>query len=259
MTVPNEIWTADFKGHFKTRDGRYCYPLTIADGFSRYLLGCKALLSTAHESAYTTFRRTFQEYGLPRIIRTDNGVPFATSAICRLSRLSAWWIRLGIYPELIEPGKPQQNGRHERMHKTLKAETTRPPAANLRGQQRAFNRFVQEFNDLRPHEALGQTTPSSCYHYSQRPMPDKLPQLEYPQHWEVRLVSRNGGIRWSCKWVNVSQVLGGEYVGLEEIDDGLWSVYYGPIRLGRFNERELKIEDALGRKERRKVSPRSLD
>ena len=156
MSTPNEIWTADFKGQFRTRDGLYCYPLTIADGFSRYLIRCQALTSTAHDTAAAVFKSAFNEHGLPNIIRTDNGVPFATTAIARLSRLSVWWIRLGIYPELIELGHPEQNGRHERMHKTLKAETTRPPAANRAAQQRKFNRFLDEFNCVRPHEALDQ-------------------------------------------------------------------------------------------------------
>ena len=150
MDSPNDTWCADFKGEFKTGDGIYCYPLTVTDGASRFLLGCQALHSTAHETAKPVFRRLFQEYGLPQRIRSDNGVPFATTAIGRLSRLSIWWIRLGIYPELIEPGCPQQNGRHERMHKTLKQQTTRPPAATLRGQQRRFDRFRTEFNEERP-------------------------------------------------------------------------------------------------------------
>src|SRR4030095_2778118 len=147
-----------FKGHFKTRDGHYCYPLTVADGFSRYLLGCQALLTTSCADAKPVFRRLFQEFGLPQRIRTDNGVPFATVSLARLSSLSAWWIRLGILPELIEPGTPQQNGRTERMHRTLKAETTRPAAGNLRAQQRKFNSFREEYNQLRPHEAINLET-----------------------------------------------------------------------------------------------------
>lgn len=259
MTEPNEIWTADFKGEFRTLDGVYCYPLTVADGFSRYLLACHGLLSTAHDGARPVFSRLFHEFGLPKIIRTDNGVPFATSAIARLSRLSVWWVRLGIYPELIEPASPQQNGRHERMHRTLKAETTRPAAPTRLAQQRRFNRFREEFNYIRPHEAIGQKTPSSLYQASPRPCPKKLPPLDYPAHFEVRLVSRNGGIRWNSHWVNVSHVLGEEYVGLEEIDDGTWTVYFGPIELGRLDVRTLKITDALGRKARKRVSPMSPD
>jgi putative transposase len=253
MKEPNAVWTADFKGEFKTRDGRYCYPLTIADGYSRFILGCQGMASTAHVGAKAVFRRVFAEYGLPQIIRTDNGVPFATTALARLSRLSVWWVRLGIYPELIELGHPEQNGRHERMHRTLKAETTRPPAGNRAAQQKRFNRFLAEFNEVRPHEAIGQQTPASIYQPSERSMPSKIPPIEYPAHFEVRLVSTNGGMRWNSKRVPVSHVLGGEYVGLEEIDDGIWNVYFGPLELGRLDERELRIEDALGRKRRRKV------
>jgi len=259
MTEPNEIWTADFKGQFRTRDGVYCYPLTVEDGFSRFLLGCQALPGTLHEATRQVFHRLFHEYGLPQIIRTDNGTPFATTALGRLSRLSVWWIRLGIYPELIEPASPQQNGRHERMHRTLKAETTRPPAASSRGQQRLFHRFRHEYNVERPHEAIGQKTPASLYKPSNRRLPARLPQIEYPGHYEVRLVSLNGGIRWNSAWVNVSHVLGGEYVGLEAIDDRLWDVHFGPLRLGRLDERDLRIHDALGRKRRRRLSPMSPD
>ena len=178
----------------------------------------------------------------------------ATSAISRLSQLSVWWIRLGIYPELIEPAQPQQNGRHERMHRTLKQEATIPPAPSRFGQQHRFTRFRREYNHVRPHEALDQKTPATIYKPSSRPFPNKLPPLEYPPHYEVRLVSRNGGIRWRSRWVNISHILGEEYVGFEEIDDGLWEVYFGPIKLGRLNEQDFKI-DALGRKQRRKVLP----
>lgn len=259
MTAPNEIWTADFKGHFLTRDGLYCYPLTVADGFSRYLLACQALLSPSHQGSRRVFRQLFQECGLPQIIRTDNGTPFASTALGRLSRLSVWWLRLGIYPELIEPAHPEQNGRHERMHRTLKAEATRPPSATSSAQQRRFNRFRQEFNAERPHEALGQRTPASVYQSSPRPFPRRVPEIEYPAHFEVRRVSRNGGIRWHSNWVNVSSVLAEEYLGLEEIDNNLWNVYFGPLNLGRFNERDLTIEDALGRKRRKKLSPMNPD
>ena len=253
ILAPNDVWSADFKGQFKTGDGVYCYPLTVADGFSRYLLGCQALSSTAVAGATPVFRRLFQEYGLPTRIRTDNGVPFATNTLARLSALSAWWVRLGVLPELIEPGKPQQNGRHERLHKTLKAEATRPPAGSLAAQQRKFNHFRTEYNDERPHEALDQQTPASVYTPSPRLMPPKLPPLEYPDRFEVRYVSANGGIRWNSDWVNVSTVCAGEYVGLEEIDDGIWNVYFGPLKLGRLHERHMRIEDEYGRLTRHKV------
>ena len=159
FTEPNRIWTADFKGQFKTGDGVYCYPLTIQDGHSRFLLECRGLLSPTIEATKRVFKRVFKTYGLPDRIRTDNGTPFASMALARLSRLSAWWVRLGITPELIEPGKPQQNGRHERMHRTLKAHTARPPAASLRAQQRRFDAFRAEFNRERPHEALQMSVP----------------------------------------------------------------------------------------------------
>lgn len=247
MTAPNGIWTADFKGQFKTGDGIYCYPLTVQDGFSRYLLACRGLTGTTVAESRPVFERLFHEYGLPAILRTDNGVPFATEALRRLSRLSVWWIRLGIYPELIEPAHPEQNGRHEHMHRTLKAATARPPARSRRRQQRRFDAFRIEYNEERPHEALQDETPASLYRASPRPYPARLPALEYPAQFEVRRVSRNGGIRWHKHWVNISHVLGGEDVGFTEVDDGEWDLYFGPVKLGRFHERLLRIEDAFGR------------
>src|SRR5499427_6833333 len=247
ILAPNDLWCADFKGQFKTGDGLYCYPLTVTDGYSRYLLQCQGLHSTSVAEAKPVFTRLFKEYGLPLRIRTDNGVPFATNTLARLSSLSAWWVRLGVLPELIEPGRPAQNGRHERMHRTLKAETTRPAAGSLAAQQRRFNLFREEFNHERPHEALDNATPAACYTASPRPMPERLPPLEYPDRFEVRYVSANGGIRWSSRWVNVSIVCVGEYVGLEEIDDGIWNVYFGPLKLGRLHERRMRIEDDYGR------------
>jgi putative transposase len=250
IDAPNDVWSADFKGHFKTGDGRYCYPLTITDGYSRFLLSCQALSSTSAAEAKPVFTRVFKEFGLPRRLRTDNGVPFATNTLARLSQLSAWWVRLGIVPEFIEPGKPAQNGRHERMHRTLKADTTRPPGANLRAQQQKFNHFREEFNHERPHEALDMRTPAACYEPSSRQRPNKLPALEYPDRFEVRYVSANGGIRWNSQGVNVSITCAGDYVGLEEIDDGVWNVYFGPLKLGRLLERYMRIEDAYGRLKR---------
>jgi putative transposase len=264
MTEPNAVWTADFKGQFPTRDGRLCYPLTIADGASRYLLACRALRSVKTSETQPFFERAFREFGLPERIRTDNGVPFATIALGRLSPLSVWWLRLGIRPELIQPGHPEQNGRHERMHRTLKAETQRPPAGNRGAQQRAFDRFRRTFNEERPHEALGQRPPATLYNASPRPFPDRLPPLEYPAHWQVRRVSRNGGIRWHNHWVNVSHVLAEEYIAFEETGDGLWAVHFGPLVLGYFHEPLLRIEDANGRLVRnpnhsRPVLPMSLE
>jgi transposase InsO family protein len=247
ILAPNDLWCADYKGQFKTGNGIYCYPLTVTDGYSRYLLSCQALDSTAVAGAKPVFTRLFKEYGLPTRIRTDNGVPFATTTLARLSALSAWWVRLGVMPELIEPGKPQQNGAHERMHRTLKDETTRPPAGNLAAQQRKFNHFRDEFNHERPHEALDQQTPASQYQPSSREMPNKIPPLEYPNRFEVRYVSANGGIRWNKHFVCVSSVCIGEHVGFEEIDNGIWNVYFGPLKLGRFDERHMRIKDQYGK------------
>jgi len=253
LLAPNDCWSADFKGQFKMGNGQYCYPLTVTDNVSRYLLGCQALETTAVAQAKPVFTRLFKEFGLPKRIRTDNGVPFATNTLARLSSLSAWWVRLGVLPELIEPGKPQQNGRHERMHRTLKAEATRPAAGSLSAQQKKFNRFREEFNEERPHEALDQQTPASVHRSSPREMPNKLPALEYPDRFEIRYVSANGGIRWNSEWINVSIVCAGEYVGLEEIDDGIWNVYFGPLKLGRLLERHMRIEDTYGRLKRHHV------
>ena len=253
VTAPNQLWCADFKGEFKTRHGRYCYPLTVTDSYSRYLLGCQGLVSTETRGAKEVFKDLFKKYGLPAAIRSDNGVPFASTALGRLSQLSVWWIRLGIRRELIEPGKPQQNGQHERMHRTLKAEATRPPAANLAQQQRLFNRFRREYNEVRPHEGIELKTPATLYEASRRPLPKKVPELIYPAHFETRLVSRNSGIRWNHRWVAVSHTCAGLHVGLEEVDDGIWDVYLGPVKLGRLLEESYRIEDHLGRLVRRNV------
>ena len=246
ITAPNQVWAADFKGQFKTRDGYYCYPLTVTDSCSRYLLGCQALGSTSFAEAKPVFRRLFQEFGLPERLRTDNGVPFASVSLARLSTLSAWFIRLGIVRELIEPGKPQQNGAHERMHRTLKAETTLPPAGNRATQQRRFKSFRQEFNHVRPHEALGLDVPAQHYQPSSRPYPERLKPLEYPSHFEIRRVADNGCIRWRSERVHVSDVCSHEYIGLEEVDTGIWNVYFGSLKLGRLIEKELRIQDAYG-------------
>jgi putative transposase len=253
VTAPNELWCVDFKGQFKTRDGRYCYPLTVTDSYSRYLIGCQGLLSTETSGAKEVFTRLFKKYGLPKAIRSDNGTPFASTALGRLSQLSVWWIRLGIRPELIEPGHPQQNGQHERMHRTLKAETTRPPEANLEKQQGVFNRFIREYNEVRPHEGIELKTPATLYKASPLLLPKEVPELVYPAHFETRLVSKNSGIRWNCQWVAVSQTCAGLYVGLEQVDHGLWDVYLGPVKLGRLLEEKLRIEDHQGRLVRKNV------
>jgi len=258
MDKSNDIWTADFKGQFKTLDGIYCYPLTVMDGFSRFILSCKGMDGPKQRLVKKAFTRLFKKYGLPSRIRTDNGIPFASCAIARLSRLSVWWLRLGILPELIEPGCPQQNGRHERMHRTLKKATTFPPADDMKAQQKRFNYFVSEFNFQRPHQAIGMVPPADIYEYSNRTMPDKLPPMEYPAHYEVRKVSRNGGIKWESAWVNVGKVLREEYIGLVEIDNGVWDVTFGPLWLGILIDKEMKIKDIECRFERNPKSEKVL-
>lgn len=246
-TEPNQIWTADYKGHFKMRNGAYCYPLTVCDMYSRYLLDCDGHRAISLKETKECFTHLFREYGLPQRIRTDNGVPFASNAIGRISSLSVWWIRLGIYPELIEPGQPQQNGKHERMHRTLKKEATIPSEKNLKIQQERFNKFRKEYNVLRPHEALGMKTPSELYSKSKREMPKKLGLWEYPSHFRVRRVSRNGGIRWQNHRVPVTHTLIEEYIGLEEIDDGIYNVYYCDFLIGRLFEEISRIKDVIER------------
>lgn len=245
--LPNDIWTADYKGQFKMRNGLYCYPLTVCDMRSRYLLGCDAHRAVSSLHTRNHFTELFQEYGLPERIRTDNGIPFATNALARLSVLSVWWIKLGIYPELIEPGKPQQNGKHERMHRTLKKEATIPPRMNIHTQQQRFDDFRREYNTQRPHEALEMKTPSSVYAPSPRSMPRRIGIYDYPLHFEVRKVHKSGGMRWKHHWVNVSQTLWKEYIGFEEIEDGIYNVYFCNFLIGRFYEREWKVKDVIER------------
>ena len=240
ITRPNEVWTADYKGEFLTGDRRYCYPLTVRDGFSRFVLRCDAL--TAHTLAVTRprFERAFAEYGLPDRIRSDNGPPFGGPGLGRLSTLAVWWIRLGIVPERIDPGHPEQNGSHEQFHAVLKAETARPPAATARAQQRRFHRFCTEYNDERPHEALDQAVPATHYQPSPRPLPRRLPPLEYPGHAEVRRVDQNGYVSWRQP-LFVSVALAGDAVAFEEVDDGIWTVTFASLVLGRFDERHHRI------------------
>jgi hypothetical protein len=247
MTEPNAVWTIDFKGEFRTRDAVWCYPLTVMDGCTRYLLACRALPGPRTAPTRAALEQVFREFGLPARIRSDNGVPFAgPTSLARLSRLSVWWIHLGIVPELIQPGCPAQNGRHERMHRTLNARTIRPPAGNRAAQQRRFVAFCREYNDERPHAALGALTPGMLYVPSPRPLPTRLPPITYPGHFEVRRVAGNGCLKWHTRSIGVSEVLVGEDVGLEALDDGVWAVHFGPVRLGTFDERHGRI-DAVGR------------
>lgn len=237
----NDVWTTDFKGEFRTGDGYYCYPLTLRDGFSRFVLRCDALTGRTTISTRRRFARAFADYGLPARIRSDNGGPFASPGIGGLSQLSVWWIRLGIIPERIAPGHPEQNGSHEQFHSVLKAHTTRPPAASARAQQRRFTAFCAEYNHERPHEALHDDTPAEHYQASPRTLPRRLPALEYPRHTEVRFVSSNGCVSWINDPLFLTTALAGEYVAFEEVDDGLWTVRFADVVLGRFDERHRRI------------------
>jgi transposase InsO family protein len=235
----NHVWSCDFKGQFRVGDGCLCYPLTVADGFSRFLLAIQGLDSVGESQAWPVFERLFRQYGLPEAIRSDNGSPFASAqALARLSHLSVRWAKLGIRLERIVPGHPEQNGKHERMHRTLKQETARPPAGSRSAQQQRFDQFRSLYNEQRPHEALGQRTPQELYSPSPRPYPTKVLPLEYPRHFEVRGVRPNGGIKWQGKFLYLSEALRGERVGLEETADGIWTLYFGPLLLARFDERD---------------------
>ena len=230
--APNELWCADFKGEFKLGNGHYCYPLTVTDHASRFLLLCEALESTREETAITAFEQLFLERGLPAAIRSDNGVPFASpNALFNLSKLSVWWLRLGIAIERIKPGHPQQNGRHERMHLTLKQETTRPPSMNSLQQQARFDAFVAEFNTERPHEALAMKTPAERYSASQR-LYTGLPELRYPLHDREVLVTASGRICMHRKRISLSHVLAGQRIGVKEVDEGIWIVSFMQCDLG---------------------------
>jgi transposase InsO family protein len=229
---PNALWCADFKGEFKLGSGPYCYPLTVTDQASRFILMCEALQSTREDLSFTAFQRLFEERGLPEAIRTDNGLPFASpNGLYNLSKLSVWWLRLGISIERIRPGRPTQNGRHERMHLTLKAQACRPAAANSLQQQARFDEFVREFNAERPHEALAMKTPAHVYRPSPRPYRG-LPEVEYPFHDRDILVTACGRICMHRKKINISTVLAGQRLGIKEVDDGIWLVSFMTYDLG---------------------------
>lgn len=237
----NQVWPADFKGQFKTADGRYCYPLTITDHFSRALLVCRALPSVRTEDAKPVFRALFRSVGLPDAIRTDNGAPFASTGIHGLSALNVWWMQLGIVHQRIPPSSPQENGTHERMHRELKRETTRPAASSLRAQQRRFNVFRARYNDERPHEGIADRTPTSLWTPSLRVYPERVTPPLYPAHMEVRRVSHAGTFRLHATQPFLSHALRDEYIGLEEVADGIWNIVYYSTLLGRIDERTLLI------------------
>ena len=229
---PNDLWCADFKGEFKLGDGRYCYPLTITDQASRYLLCCEAFETTRERGVFDAFARVFAERGLPLAIRSDNGLPFASpNGLYNLSKLSVWWLRLGIAVERIRPGHPQENGRHERMHLTLKKEATRPPGRNILQQQMRFDAFISEFNTERPHEALSMKVPADLYEASPRPY-EGLPEISYPFHDRDAIVTNCGRLCIHRKKINISTVMAGQKLGLKEVDDGIWLVSFLRYDLG---------------------------
>jgi transposase InsO family protein len=244
ITKNNQVWSVDYKGHFTLGNGTICYPLTITDGHSRFLLRCQGLNNTRYYDAKSWMEQTFREYGLPDAIRSDNGSPFASIAAGGISRLSMWWIQLGIRPERIKPGHPQQNGRHERMHKTLKEETTKPPAYNEALQQKRFDDFLYEYNHERSHEALARKCPDEVYQPSTRPFPEKIKPITYDEGLQVRTVKRGGEIKWKNKHIYISQVLSHEKVSLEEIDNDVWEICYGFYKLGIIRGSEMKLERA---------------
>ena len=239
---PNDLWCADYKGEFMLANKQYCYPLTITDSCSRYVLACEGLESTKEMHAFNIFEQTFQKYGLPMTIRTDNGLPFASPhALFGLSRLSVWWLRLGIYIERIKPGNPQQNGRHERMHLTLKKEATKPPGENMLQQQEKFDNFIQEFNTQRPHQAIDMKFPSEIYTPSPRPYKG-IQELSYPFHDKTVIVTTCGRICIDKHKINLSHVFAGQNMGVKEVADGIWLVTFMDYDLGYFDFETNKIE-----------------
>ena len=240
----NEVWGVDYKGQFKLGNGKWCYPLTMSDIHSRYLLKCQSLESTVCIDAKDSMEHTFREYGLPDKIRSDNGSPFSSIAFGGISKLSKWWIQLGIRPQRIKPGHPQQNGRHERMHKTLKQETTKPPAFNERLQQDKFDHFKTEYNHERSHEALQRKCPADVYEPSKISYPEKLPEIVYDEGCETRKVKRGGEIKWRGHHIYISQVLSHDRISLKEIDNDLWEICYGFYKLGELDAKKVQLKRA---------------
>lgn len=241
-TRPNLVWTVDFKGDFWTGDGGHCYPLTLRDGYSRYVLRCAALRSVRTGETQPQLARAFAEFGLPDRIRSDNGPPFGAPTLAGLSRLAVWWLRLGILPEYIRPGHPGDNGSHEQFHAILKRETARPPAPTQAAQQRRFARFVAEYNHERPHDSVDHAPPATRYQPSPRPLPRRLPRPEYPRAWPVRRVTAGGQIKWRNRLIFLTTVLAGEDVALEPLDEGVWLVRFAALPLARFDERRTRLD-----------------
>jgi putative transposase len=240
-SAPNELWCVDFKGHFRVGDGSRCDPLTMTDAASRYLLKCQGLPSPGGPAVRRVFEAAFRQYGLPARIRSDNGAPFSSLGLGGISALSLWWIKLGITPERITPGKPYQNGQHERMHLTLKREAATPPAATLRAQQHRFDAFRHEFNEERPHEALAQKTPAECYGPSPRVYCGRAPSPSYAEGLATRKVQSNGMIYWEGKRLFLGEAFAGEHVGFSPQADGVWTVLFGHVALGLLDERRHEI------------------
>lgn len=256
--TPNQTWCADFKGWWRTTDGERCDPLTITDASSRYLIRCQAFSqSTATAMVQPVFIAAFREHGLPEAMRTDNGTPFASGGLCGLSKLSVWWLKQGIRLDRIEPGHPEQNGRHERMHRTLK-EAIGAPARNLRAQQAALDRFRHEYNEERPHEALGFAVPAAHYTASSRAWSEKPPgPMQYADDWESRSVRPGGQMKWHSRNIRVTDALIGERIGLKPMTDGVWEVFFGTLSLGMFDERKKRLE-AHHRKHPQSAAPLTL-
>lgn len=238
---PNAVWSSDFKGHFALGNRQRCYPLTVSDNDSRFILQCRGLTRTRQRDVRPWYEWIFREYGLPDAMRIDNGPPFASMALGGISELSKWWIQLGIAPERIKPGNPQQNGRHERMHRSLKAAVASPPKYNMRAQQQAFNRFVKEFNEQRSHEALDRKTPSQVYQPSMRVYPKRLTPVEYDQGIQVRHARHNGEIKWQGQLLYISHVLAKEPIGLKQVNEECWEIYFSFYLLGFYDERKKKV------------------
>ena len=241
-TCPNDVWAIDLKGHFRTTNGIRIDPLTVQDAMSRYLLACDGLARPTGLEIKPVLERIFRECGLPRVIHTDNGPPFASVGLGSLSPLSVWWIKLGIIPERIDPGHPEQNGRLERLHRTLKAETASPPRASRSAQRRTFDRFRHEYNTERPHEALGQRPPAQLYVPSERPYPARISSPEYEAEVTVRRVRRNGEIKWKGQRLYVSESLAGEPIGLVQRAEHTWALHFGPLHIGDLDDRAMRID-----------------
>jgi hypothetical protein len=234
---PNDVWSIDYKGWFRVGDGTRCDPMTVNDVFSRASLECRAMVAPKLEDVRQRLERTFRQLGLPRFMLSDNGPPFGSQGLGGLSRLGVWLLRLGIQPIFIEPGHPEQNGRHERFHETLKAETAMPPRASIRAQQTAFDRFTVHYNEERPHEALGMRTPAEFYRRSKRSMPSVLQEFEYADHLDVRHIRSDGTMKWHGGQLFIGEAFAGELVGVEPLDNGHWQLHLGAMRLGVFHER----------------------